>query len=454
MKTQNTITRHTIILLIFSIWIAGIDMTAQDSIRAFTIEEAQAFALENNLNIRNAQLDVEHAKKVVWENLSLYMPQVNSGIIYNNNLSLQTSLIPAEIFGGPAGEYIEVQFGTQHNATASITATQIIINMPYIIGLQAANLFRNLSEHTLEKTEIDIKELIAQNYYLALLAEESFEIIDSNYQNVLNTISETEKLYEAGFVEEMDIDNLRVTALSLESAMKSAERQIELAYRMLKYQLGIDLNVTIELTENLTEIILEIDRERAISIPFNVSDHIDYRLLDIQEELAFMNLKRQKMEYLPSLDASFLNNWMAMRNQFNFFDADQNWYYSSVLGFTLNIPIFSSGNKRAQVSERKIEYEKAMNAKKLTSDGLILQHQQARSDFISAYDQYLNEKENIDISAKVLEKTRIKVREGMASSLDFTQVNNQYLQTETNYISAMVELLNAKLRLDKALNRL
>ena len=454
MKVHKTIYLRYFVLLAFILVIPAHSMTAQDSVRAFTIKEAQDFALENNLNIRNARLDVEHAKKVVWENLSLYLPQVNSGINYNNNLSLQTSLIPAEIFGGNPGEYIEVQFGTQHNATASITATQMIINMPYIIGLQAASVFKSLSEQNLEKTEIEIRELIAQNYYLALLAEESYEIIDSNYQNVLKTIQETEKLYETGFVEEMDVDNLRVTALSLESSMKSAERQIELAYRMLKYQLGIDLNMEIELAEDLPGIIREIDRERTVSIPFQVTDHIDYKLLDTQEELAFMNLKRQKMEYIPSLDVSFLNNWMAMRNQFDFFSPAENWYYSSVLGFTLNIPIFSSGNKIAKVSERKIEYEKAVNAKKLTTDGLILQHQQARADFISAYDQYLNEKENIKISAKVLEKTRIKVREGMASSLDFTQVNSQYLQTETNYISAMVEMLNAKLRLDKALNRL
>ena len=87
-------------------------------------------------------------------------------------------------------------------------------------------------------------------------------------------------------------------------------------------------------------------------------------------------------------------------------------------------------------------------------DGLILENQQARLDFVMAYEKYLSEKENVKISNKILERTRIKVREGLASSLDFTQINNQYLTTESNYISAMVELLNAKIRLDKAMNRL
>ena len=143
-----------------------------------------------------------------------------------------------------------------------------------------------------------------------------------------------------------------------------------------------------------------------------------------------------------------------MRNQFNFFAQDEKWYYSSLLGFTLNFPIFSSGNKKSKVSQLKIEYEKAGNAKKLTEDGLILENQQARLDFIIAYEKYLSEKENVQISNKILERTRIKVREGISSSLDFTQINNQYLETESNYITAMLELLNAKIRLDKAMNRL
>ena len=439
------------VTLSFSQFITGQELVEK---RSFTLKEAQNFALEHNLNIKNAILDVEHAQNVIWENTAMGLPQLNSLVAYNNNISLQTSLIPAEIFGGPPGEMIEVQFGTQHNANASISASQMIFDGPYIVGLQAAKIFRKASQQNLEKTEIDIKELIAQNYYLALLAERTYVIIDSNYKNILKTISETQKMYEKGFVEELDVDNLRVSAISLKNAMKSAERQIEVAYRMLKYQLGIDLEIDIDLTEKLEEIIMEIDINKSLIDPFSVTNHIDYGLLQTQEQLAFMNLKRQKAEYCPTLNASYLSQWSAMRNKFNFINPDENWYYSSMIGFTLNVPIFSSGNKKAKVSEKRIEYEKASNAKKLMADGLILQNQQIRSDFSTAYEKYLNEKENIKIASKVLQKTRVKVREGMASSLDFTQVNDQYLQIESNYISAMVELLNAKLRLDKAMNRL
>jgi outer membrane protein TolC len=172
------------------------------------------------------------------------------------------------------------------------------------------------------------------------------------------------------------------------------------------------------------------------------------------EKLAELQLKLKKTEYLPGINANFNNNWAALRDKFDFFNMDKKWYYSSVLGFTVSIPIFSSGKRKAMVSEKRIEYEQAMNNKKLTQDGLILQIQQSRSDFVTAYEKYLSQKENVEVSRKILERTRIKVREGMASSLDFTQINNQYLTTQSNYISAMFDLLNAKLKLDKAMNRL
>jgi len=446
---------HSLLLfLILSIFIS-FPSIGQDTlqVQSFTLKEAQVFALENNLNIKNAYLSVEQAQKLIWENTATGLPQVTSSFNYNNNLNLQTTLLPGEIIGQP-GELVEVQFGTQHNAMGNISANQLIFSGPYIVGLHAAKIYKKSKEQSLQKTEIDTKELIAQNYYLALLAEETYIIIDSNVQNLQQTLYETRKMYEQGFAEETDVDQIRVSVISLENSKRTALTQIEVSYKLLKYQMGIDLNVEIRLEEKLEDIIEGVNLDQTLRDPFNVLNHIDYQLSETQEYLMELNMKRQKAEYLPSLSAVYSNNWSAMRDEFNFFNPNQKWYYSSMLGFTLNFPIFTSGNRQAKVSQLKIEYEIASNTKKLVSDGLILENQQARSDFITAYQKYLSEKENVQISGKILDRTRIKVREGMSSSLDFTVINEQYLQTESNYITAMLELLNAKIRLDKAMNRL
>lgn len=444
-----------LLLILFGCILFALPLQGQDipEVRAFTLKEAQEFALENNLNIKNAQLSVEQAKKLIWENTALGLPQVSSSFDYNNNLNLMTTLLPGEIVGQP-GEKVEVQFGTQHNAIGTIAANQLIFSGPYIVGLQAAKIYRKSQEQSLQKTEIDTKELIAQNYYLALLAEETYIIIDSNVQNLQKTLFETQQMYEMGFAEETDVDQIRVSLISLENSKRTALSQIEVSYKLLKYQMGIDLDIEIQLKEELEDIIIGVNLEQTLEDPFNVLNHIDFQLSETREYLAQLNMKRQKAEYLPSLSAVYNNNWSAMRDEFNFFDPDQKWYHSSILGFSLNFPIFSSWGRQSKVSQLNLEYQKAGNNKKLIEDGLILENQQARSDFVAAYQKYLSEKENVKISEKILNRTRIKVGEGITTSLEFTQINDQYLITESNYLTALLELLNAKIRLDKAMNRL
>jgi len=442
------------LLITFSCWLEF--SMAQDTIqvKSFSLKEAKDFAVEHNLNIQNAELDVEHAGQVIWENTALGLPQLNSSLNYNNNLNLSTTLLPAEIFGGPPGEKVEVQFGTQHNTTAVLSASQMIFNGPYIVGLQAARIFKKASEQTLQKTQIDTKELVAQNYYLALLAAETYHIIDSNYINLKKTLYETQMMYEKGFVGETEVDQIKVSVITLENSLKSAKSQIEISKKLLKYQLGLNLGTEIKLSDHLEDIIYNVSLDATLAEPFQVTKNIEYQLLETQEKLAYLNLKRQKSNYLPSLNLVYNNQWMAMRDKFSFFDSNERWYYSSLLGFSLNFPIFSSGVRKSRVSELQLDYQKAKNSKKLLSNGLELKDQQARSDFLTAWEKYQSEKENVKISQKVLDRTRIKVKEGVSSSLDFTQVNNQYLQTESSLISAMIELLNAKLKLDKAMNRL
>ena len=421
---------------------------------SFTLPQAQEYAIKNNLNVRNATIDIDIAQKVIWENTAMGLPQLDGTVGYTNNLSLATTLIPAEFFGGDPGTFQEVKFGTQHNSTASITANQLIFNGPYIVALQAAKIYKRVSEQTLERTENDVREMVAQNYYLALLAGETIEVLKENQQNLEKILLETRELYKTGFVEETDVDQLQVNLTMVENGVRSMERQLEISLNLLKYQMGVDLEAEIILSENLGDIMESINPELVLMEDFTVNNHIDFRLLNTQEQLAFLDLKRTKAESWPTLTAFYTNQRTALRNEFNFFDFEEKWFPSSMVGISLNVPIFASGMRYSQISQRKLTWEKTKNTKENTIRGLVLENQQAKYDFVNALEKYYSEKENLKIARKVFDKTTIKYKEGVSSSLDLTQVNNQYLQTQTNYVTALVELLNAKIRLDKSLNQL
>ena len=83
-----------------------------------------------------------------------------------------------------------------------------------------------------------------------------------------------------------------------------------------------------------------------------------------------------------------------------------------------------------------------------------MEQQNARADFTFQLKNFQNQKDNILLAEKIKEKTLIKFREGIASSFELSQAENQYLQAQGSYIQATIGLLNSKTRLEKALSKL
>ena len=443
----------TAMLLLATFNTAAQTMAIEPRKTAFTLAEAQAYAIANNLNVANSRLDLEAARQVIRENVAMGLPQVSGDLAYTNNLQLMTTLIPAEFMGGEPGTYVPVKFGTQHNASASIIANQMLFNGPWIAALQGASTYKDLMNKTLEKSEADIKEAVAQSYYSILLAEAGRDAFAANLESMNSRLEETKAMYETGFLEETDVDQLQIAASNIENEYIAAKQMVDVSYRFLVYNMGWGLDSNIAITETLPEIISGLSRD-LIEQEFNVNRHYDYRILDTQEKLNAINLKRFKFEYMPTLTAYLSHQQMAMRNDFSFFDANGNWYPATMLGVNLNIPVFSSGMRKSRVGQAKIELEKVQNSKRDLANMLELQVQQARIDFRTAYQKYLNEKNNIELAQKIFDRTSIKYQNGMVSSLELTIAQEQLTAAQTGIIQAMVELLNTKLALDKALGNI
>lgn len=448
--------KHKLIITFFTIFFLPYIVFAQnDSTElSLSVTEAMEYALQNNTNVQNAQLDVIIADKKVWETTTIGLPQVSASGSYNNNLSLATQLIPAEVFGGEPGEFAEVQFGTKHNFNGTLTVSQLIFSGSYIVGLQAAKVYRSLSEKSLNKTEIDTKSDVASTYYTILMAEETFNTLTSNYNYIQDLYKQTQKMAEAGLIDNIEADKLRVTLGSLDNSVKSMKRQIEVLYSLFKIQIGADKDANVELTDNLNDILLNIEIDALLKKEFVLEEHADYQLTKVQEELMALDLKRYKSEYLPTLSAFYNFQENAMRDKFNPLDSDEKWFESSMLGFQLDIPIFNSGQKRSKVQQARLELEKATNTKEFVGSSLYSSLLQARSDFITNQEIMINTKENMEVSKKVLDEVSIKHKEGMASSFELNQANSDYLTTVSEYTQAVVNLLNAKIELEKILNEL
>jgi len=440
-----------IILLFHAVFFAQHKMQAQETGQKFSLEEALEYAVRNSYETHRSRLDVEASKKRMKETVAGGLPQINSALAYLNNLELQTVLIP-NFFEGKFDEKIPVQFGTQHNANFSVTVEQKIFDVSYIVGLNTSKIYQRLADQNLERTRLDVKEDVAGTYFLILVSEESESIIRSDIDNLKKTYFETKERYKEGFVEETDVDMLRISIMQLENSLHNIQKQTEVAYKLLNFQMGLEIGTAVELEDGLEEIIREFDLSETLKAQFDLSLNIDYQLTETQEKLAAMALKNEKARYWPSISGFYTYQRSAFRDSFNFFNFDKSWFRSQVLGINVRIPIFKSGAQKARVQQASIALEKAKTARIQTSQAMLLEEARIKNDVLSAYENYLNSKENMNLNKKVYDITLIKYKEGVASSMELSQANDRYLLSQSGYVKAISDLLNAKNRLDRIRN--
>ncbi len=218
--------------------------------------------------------------------------------------------------------------------------------------------------------------------------------------------------------------------------------------------MGVDPDRPIALSDTLDSLLAAMDAGLPAPELFDLARHIDFRVMETQERTTAMLLKREKAEYLPTVTAFFSLSRSAMRDRFNFFAKGKEWFPATILGLNLSLPVFTSGARPARVAQARLELEKAQNLKKQVADGLKLAAAQARSDFAAALEREKNTAGMAALAQRILDDTRASSARALATSMELTQAHNQYLNAESGHSQAVVQLLDARLRLDKALNRL
>jgi len=403
-----------------------------------TLNQAQQHAIDFNWQVENARLDVKGADKRIWESVATGLPQLDASLDYTNFMGADIVFrfdesLPAQT----------IPFKPTSNAV--LTFNQLIFSGNYIVGLQAAKLYKLLMERNYDKSEMDIKEQVTTSYYLVLVSERTLEIIQQNLVNMRKTYENTKAMARVGMAENTDADQLEVSVTMLENSVRSTERQIELYYNMLRFQLGLDINAQIVLEESLEEVLEHVNVRAVIDQPFFMENNIDFRIISAQEDLSHKQVSLELMNYLPSINGFYTHQEKILKPNFDM-------QPKNMIGLTMNVPIFSSGMRRARVAQARINLEKTENSRSLVEEQLRLQEKQFRFNLKNALERYESQKKNVEVARRVLNSFTLKFQQGIVTSLDLTVANDNYLQAENNLITATMELLRADLELEILLN--
>ena len=418
--------------------------------RSFTVEEAVTFALDSNYTAINSRRDIAKAIKKKWETTASGLPQVSASLDYNYQIKQPTQLIPAEFVGGDAGTFIPVVFGTQQNATATATLSQLIFDGSYLVGLQAAKTFLEFSENANEKTKLEVRKGVINAYGGVLLAQESVAILDKNIATLEDNLRETRIIFENGFAEEEDVEQLQITFLTLKNQRANAMRMVTIAKQMFNLAIGIDVSEETVLTQSLEG--LALPALGLLNDTVNLEQNVDYKIVNNLNEQRELELKLEKSKALPTLGAFINVGTFAGRNEFNFFDSQEKWFAQSITGFQLNIPIFSSGMRNARTAQAAIALDQAKTQKEETAQQIKLAYASAKSDHELAIDNYNTSLKNITLAERIENKNQVKFREGLSTSFDLRQAQTQLYQVQQELLQAMLQIITTKADLETILN--
>ena len=461
-----------IVLVLFTVFFIHI-ANAQEKTLQLSLKEAIDYALKNSYNTKIAKNDIKKAKEIVWETTASGLPQVNARLDYQNFLKQPVSLLPAAAFDNResivntvedffdinrestpaiADGFIPVVFGTKQNLNASVTLTQLLFDGSYLVALQASKTFLKISKQAEEKTVLLTREAVINAYGNVLVTEKSIEILEANIKILTQNFRDAQKIYENGFNEEEDVEQLEITLGNIKNQLNSAIRMKEIAYQMLNISLGNSINTELLLTDSLEGLAEKNINLELIGKTFDFSNHIDFRISENDRETKRLMMKLEQSKALPSLTAFVNYGKQAFSDSFTFLNNNQQWFDSSLLGVSLNVPIFSSFSRKAKTAQAKIDLNNADIRLEETKQRLSLKAQKAKNEYQLSIENYLTSKRNVDLAQRIEEKQRVKFFEGISSSFDLLLAQNQLYAQQQNYIQSMLTIIARKVTIENALN--
>jgi outer membrane protein TolC len=416
-----------------------------------SLEEAINFAIENNYSAINASRDIEAAKQKKWETTAAGLPQINAGLDYTNNFKLQTQGITGNAFdpGGDPNQVGTIAFGTKHTMTARSQLSQIIFDGSYIVALQASKTYLKYYQNYKQKNTNEVREMIINSYTNVLLAQENIAILNKNKSTLDQTLFETNEIFKNGLIEEENVEQLEITLSSIVSNLNYTLRLKQISLNLLKINLGIPVESELVLTDELEQLNQSNLKLVQQSSNFEIKNNIDYQISQNLVDQRRLELKLEKSKALPNLSANVNFGYNAFGNDFNFYNSDQKWFNYSNLGVSLKIPVFSSFGRAAKTQQANIAFEQAKTQQTEAEQKLLLQFQTAQSDYEFRVEQYASAKENLRLAERIERKQNVKFTEGISTSFDFTDAQQQLYKAQQNYLQSMVDVINAKAALDK-----
>ena len=425
----------------------------------YSLQEAIQYGVTHNINVKNTQVDAQSAESRIGEIRSVGLPQVSASMSLMDNLIIQRVFLPAIFFDAQAPEGappVPVQFGVKYSGNAALQLNQMIFNAQWLLGLKAAQTYRELAVKNVTQSKVQVAESVSKAYYGVLIAEERAKLLDLNIQRLDSLTREMSAMNQKGFVEKLDVDRLEVSLYNLKTERSKVQNMVDLSYYMLKFQMGMKLDETIQLTDRINEadvnrIASEVKADDGSL--FKYDQRIDYSILKSNLLLSEMDVENNKRGYYPTVSAFAGYGYNTGRNSFGEVFGSP-WFNNANIGLSINIPVFDGFAKKYKIQQAKFTVDKVKQSLSLVEQSIDLQIRSANITIINGLETLKTQKRNLDLAQEVVRVSKIKYQSGTGSNIEVINAESALKESQTNYFASLYDLLLAKVDLDKAKGKL
>jgi outer membrane protein TolC len=419
-----------------------------------TLEECLSYAYENSQDLLVAELEIGKSKALTGEYLSAGLPQVDINMSLNKNFIVRKAFVPANIFDptAPENEVVELPFGTPYDGDVGLSLNQMIFDGSYFVGLNASKVVQERSAQELVRTRIDVASAVTKAYYGVMVNEEAFKLVQANYNRLDTLLRETSIMYENGFAEKIDVNRTTVEFNNVKTQLDNSIRVLDISRQMLKFQMGMPVETPFEIGEELAD--LKFNIEELLLMSTDQQKRIEYTLINTQQKLAELEMKNNKVQYLPKIDLFFgwgMNAGVKEAGDLFKWSDKTVWPDYQLAGVMVNIPIFDGLYKSKRIQQNRIRIQQVSYQREQLKNSIRMEVREKRNNLVNSLEQLDNQTENMSLAEEVYTHSKIKYQEGVGSNLEVIEADNAFKVAQTNYYNALYEALISKVDYEKAL---
>jgi len=440
MKNEIIVAGMTLLLLFNVLMI--------DAQRPLTLKECINYSDQNNSKVKIAKYDADASKKRINEQVGAYLPQINGSGSVDDNLKLTSVLIPAQFFGGEAGTFMAMSFGSKYSLAGGVQLTQKLYDMPGILAIRSAKVSSELSDYNLQKTSEGSVYNISVAYYQTMIIQMQMNVLKSNLKASEESLKSIELKFANGMAKKIDVDKIRVNCNNTRSQLQQAELNYAQSLNTLKFQMGMPVDSALVLADiNLNDGFESFEK---VNNEYRIENMVDYKIQKTNYTLSEVEKKRTMASFQPTL--SFYSNYNvnAYRKKFNFFEADQDWYPSYGFGVKLTVPIFDGLQRVQRVAQSELNVKKAQENIRYTELSIKVDISNCDIRFLVALANIRKEKENLELAESVYKNTQMEYKQGTSTTLDLIQSESSYMVAQNTYFNKLLDLYIARIDQEKA----